>query len=348
MISFFKPTLKRKDMDSVLQTMVDEQIGPGEKGREFAGAFCEFTACKFGVPYRVYPDAIEAALKLLTPESTEENKKVIVQISPLAPLIYKKVIAKMGYKMVLSDVNPETGLLDPESVQKIQPDILVLYENSGTLPVFINQENIVEKYEFGNVRILEDVSQSIGSVCGEYKAGSWGNMVICSCEDNDLVSCAGGAILAANEGFSQLLRTHRPSVYKRMTDLNSALGYMQLMNLNENIERRREIYKLYQSGLLRTDNKHFGVNFTDFLNCAGDYPVLIKSRVEDVVKFANRKDIPVKETFASSICSEYEGRIIDELPYSAEFYYNCLSFPLYPFLRRDDIDLISKVVAHLP
>ena len=30
LIRFFKPTLRRKDMDAVLQTMVDEKIGPGE------------------------------------------------------------------------------------------------------------------------------------------------------------------------------------------------------------------------------------------------------------------------------------------------------------------------------
>ncbi len=350
MISFFKPTLKRKDMDSVLQTMVDEKIGPGEKGREFASLFCDYTNCRFATNYRIYPDAIETALKILASKiDSETGKEVRVLISPLAPLVYKKVIQKLGYTMVLGDVNLETGLIDVGCVQNLQPDILVLYENSGTLPVFFNSEtDTIEKYDYGNINILEDVSQSIGSSCSDIKAGAWGNLVICSCEDNDLISCAGGALLAAKDSFSTILRNHKPSAYKRMADLNSALGNMQLINLSENMDRRREIYKLYQNGLIRTDNKHFGINFPEFENCAGDYPVIIKSKIEDVVKFANRKDIPTKETFSQSICSEYEGKLLDEFPNSADFFFNCLSFPLYPFLKKEEIDLISKVIAHLP
>ena len=40
LIPFYKPTIRRKDMDAVLQTMVDERIGPGERAQEFLKQFC--------------------------------------------------------------------------------------------------------------------------------------------------------------------------------------------------------------------------------------------------------------------------------------------------------------------
>ena len=41
-IKFQKPALFRKDMDAVLQTMVDEKIGPGDRKKAFIKAFSSY------------------------------------------------------------------------------------------------------------------------------------------------------------------------------------------------------------------------------------------------------------------------------------------------------------------
>ena len=51
-IRYTKPTLIRKDMDAVLQTMVDEKIGPGEKRREFIKLFALYIDKKDGIAVR--------------------------------------------------------------------------------------------------------------------------------------------------------------------------------------------------------------------------------------------------------------------------------------------------------
>ena len=57
-IKFQKPALFRKDMDAVLQTMVDEKIGPGEKKKAFIKAFSSHTGKKDGAALRSFIDAL--------------------------------------------------------------------------------------------------------------------------------------------------------------------------------------------------------------------------------------------------------------------------------------------------
>ena len=46
LVRFYKPTLRRRDMDAVLQTMVDEKIGPGERRKQFLKLMAEYLNLK--------------------------------------------------------------------------------------------------------------------------------------------------------------------------------------------------------------------------------------------------------------------------------------------------------------
>ena len=62
LIKFYKPSLFRKDMDAVLQTMVDEKIGPGERKKQFVSSFCTLIGKKYGLALRTYNDMIAISL----------------------------------------------------------------------------------------------------------------------------------------------------------------------------------------------------------------------------------------------------------------------------------------------
>ena len=98
LIRFYKPALYRKDMDAVLQTMVDEKIGPGERKKEFLKAFAAYTGKKDGIALRSYLDAIIASLRAL---GLEEGDSVLVSV--LTPRIYLEAFRRTGVKPVLID-----------------------------------------------------------------------------------------------------------------------------------------------------------------------------------------------------------------------------------------------------
>lgn len=345
MIRFSKPTIKRRDMDSVLQTMVDEQIGPGDRCSAFTQSFAECVRCSSATSFRTYPDCIRTAFKIM---GVVKDTKVAV--SPLAPHLYLEILNELESNIVWVDVDRDNGLPDEISVQKAECEVLVLYENCSSLPLKYNKETAeVEKCDYGPVKILEDVSQSLGASYKDYvKAGDFGKVVVCAFEEDSIVSAGGGACLAVRNEMVYALRGNRPSAYQKLCDLNAALGNVQLTNQEENSNKRREIAKLYVQSLSKTRHKQFGLNLIDFENPSGNFAVFLDSKPTEVIKFAEKHEVPVLMTFADSSIKDFEGDSFESYPVSSAFFYRTVSFPLYPFLKSSEIDSINKVIAHLP
>lgn len=344
MIRFNKPTLKRKDMDNVLQTMVDEQIGSGEREKQFMSSFAALVGCNSAIGFRTYPDCIKAAL--LTAGATADS---VVAISPLAPSSYLDALKEIGCSVAYVDSSKENGLPSEESVSSANADILVLYENCGSLPLrYDEEEKTVVGCNYNGVTVIEDVSESVGSSLGDFKPGNWGNVVICSFEQDDVISAAGGAALAVKDLFVDTLKQMKPDDLVRMTDLCAALGIVQLENLEENRAKCREIYEMYGNGMKSGNHKLFGLNLLEFRKNAGSFAVFLDCKPDDIIQFALKKDVPVLKTFENSIAKNYEGDLFEICPVCASFFHRTVSFPIYPFLKAAEIDLISKIISHLP
>ncbi len=345
MIQFYKPTIKRRDMDSVLQTMVNEKIGPGERARAFVQLFCETVKASNAVAFRTYPDCLAEALKLMG-----AKEGTVVAVSPLSPSIYRSVIRSVGARMVMVDIDKECCCPDEGLVAQSGAEILLLYENCGTIPAKYNEQTtFVEKLEYSGVKVIEDISESIGShVKDETYAGSVGEIVVCAFEEDSVISSAGGAVLAVKGQYVKELRGRSPSKYLGMPDLNAALGMVQLSHMEENAERRRDILRGYQQSLAKTRHRQFGLNLLDFSSNACAFAVQLDSKPDESVKFAANHDVPVRMAFSDCLLKDFDGDPFQDTPVAASHFYRTVEFPLYPFLRHSEIDGISKVVAHLP
>ena len=345
MIRFKKPTLKRKDMDCVLQTMVDEEIGSGSRAGAFVQSFCEKTGSYIGTAFRSYPDSLKAGLKVL---GAEQGTKVA--LSALSPSVYLDVLSSLGCEPVIVDVEKENACPIEQQVFDSRAEILMLYEPEGSLPMKYNsQTTYAEKADYGDVRVLEDITTSIGGhVLEDAKAGDWGKAVVCSFEESDTVAAGGGAILAVRSTYASELRSNRPDYYHSMTDLNASLGTVQLENLEENSIKRRDMVKTYQQGLQRTEHRQFGLQLIDYESNGAYFSVFLNSKPDEIIEFAKKHDVPVLRTFEKSVCASYSKDPFEVFPVAAAFCFRTVSFPIYPFLKDADIDIIKKVLSHLP
>lgn len=332
-------------MDSVLQTMVDEKIGPGEKVQSFMQAYSNITRAVSASSYRTYPHCLAETLKMA---GAKEGSKVAV--SPLSPAIYKEVIEATGAQIVYVDIDNENGCPQEELVIKSEANILLLYENFGTLPMKYNdQTTYFEPCNYGSIKVVEDISESIGSYMGDDGyAGVLGQYVVCAFEEDSVVSSGGGAGVSAKSEVVSTLRANKPSKYEKMPDLNASLGFVQLENLEVNSSKRREIVKVYQTALAKTRHKQFGVSFLGFESNCNGFAVLLDSKPTETIQFAAKHDVPVKMAFEDCLIKEYEKDPFELFPVASSYYYRTVAFPVYPFLKTNEIDIISKVIAHLP
>lgn len=347
LIRFFKPTLRRKDMDAVLQTMVDEKIGPGERRRDFLKQFAQYVDLKDGITDRSYPSALATALKAV---GVKAGDKVIISV--LSPEIYRTVIESLGATMLLADVSPECGCLGAEAISRAFEaggSAILLHEPVCQVPTGL--DNIRDL----GLPIVEDITQSFGSRIDDgsgivRRGGTLGDVVVCAFEEDCIISTGGGAaVLSSSEERIETLRklAAPTSPYNDLPDMNAALGIIQLAGIDALLARRNELYKMFMQAVMKTENKVFGLRSVDFLSNGYVFPVVVNGRPDDCIAFANKYSVSCKRTFTKSVGIHYQERY-DLYPNAIAALNRGLSFPLYPFLQQKDTEALNKVLSHLP
>lgn len=340
-IEFHKPTLRRKDMQSVLQTMVDEKIGPGYRKKEFLDLFSSKLGMSGGIALRSYFDAIKSSLELV---GIKEGSCIVTSV--LSPQIYKIAARKLGVKLILADINKDNGCLSAsaalEAVGK-GAEAVLLHEPCCQIPYG-------EDYSDLNVPIIEDISESFGSSYEDTYAGNYGDLVICAFEQEHIVSCGGGAaILYKDIIYNELIKKIYKGIskYEEMPDLNASLGVIQLAEVDGYLLRRQEIFEMFKKALLKTNHKLFGISDLDFNPNAWIFPVVLDTKPDEVIAFAKKYHVLCKPLFNDVLGSDLKDKFA-LYPGATSALLRAIAFPVYPFLKSSDIDTLVKVISHLP
>lgn len=331
--------IRRKDMDSVLNCLVEDYVDIGAYLDKFLKTAKEELGFDHGIAFRSPCTALRYALDCFAlPEGAS------VALSALSPSYYAGVLKERKLNPLWLDVNPETGCVDKEPLEaaKGAARLMLLYEGAGILP------DPSEYLDFG-MPILEDVSESVGAFTGEVKAGSLGTLTLLGMEQGGLVTSGGGAILyAATRREGQVLKNAADSVPREliMTDLNAALGLSQLKMMGKAYERRRELAKLYAESLARS--KHSVLRFPgDGEGAYYGFPVVLPAAVKDVRAYARKKEVETALAFEDSCVAR--GLVPEgECPRAASLALRCLYFPLHPRIGKTAAQKVSKVLATLP
>ncbi|AEC01890.1 DegT/DnrJ/EryC1/StrS family aminotransferase [Parasphaerochaeta coccoides] len=344
LIRFSKPTLRRSDMTAVLQTMVDEKIGPGERKKEFVRLFSTLIdqSESRGMALRSYPDALSVALQTLG-----AGEGSIIATSVLSPGVYARVASMLGATLVLGDIDPTTGCISLAEATRLAGEgaqILLLHEPSGTLPFEAD-------YTTCGMKIVEDITESLGSKFEELIPGAQGDVIVCACEECNIVSTGGGAvcILAKKSKMTSFPDDILGSdlAFIEMPDMNAALGIVQIETFDLQVKRRMELYRQFKKSLMKTPHKVFGIKDIAFDANGHDFTVLLDSKPEDVAKFAAKYGISTLNPFDGCVGSAFTDRF-DIFPHGIPMILRGMSFPIYPFLKSDDIETLNRVISHLP
>lgn len=327
-IKYYKPTLRRQDMQGVLEAMADEAIGPGERKAVFEENICDLTGFNKAYALRTMALSLEMALSEM---NLPENARILV--SPLSPSVYGRVITSLGYELAFADTDKQSGIMNYTSgVEKC--DAIILYIPGASYPD--------ERFKEHKDRIIVDISKAVG-MKGFSSFAKYG---VCSFEANDVISCGGGAVfLSEDEIESEYYQD------EAMSDLNASLGCVQYKFFNEFANKRREIYQNYQNAVMRSSAKNtiFGSPDADLkteeIN-AFSFSLTMAGRVEEVMKLASKSKIEIVKTFEDSLAVKMNLKD-DSLTNSVFTAIRTVSFPLYYFLKSSETERVSKMLSHL-
>jgi len=336
----FRPTVKRKDMGSVLSCIVSDKIGPGEISRELVSRACQLLGHAGGVslgnPYLALSVALESLG--LAPQDP-------VILPALAPALWLRVLSDKGLVPLVADVEPESGSLDPQEVtrlvQKGAKAILVHHTLGVT--------NDVEALRVHGLPVFEDSSQGLGGKLGEQLCGSQADVCLVSLAPEDIITCGGGALVLAKskQAASALRRVVDGSpLYSPVADMNAALGISQIAALENFARVRREVAAVFSQSLLKSRHKGL-VSRLDTESVLSSFPVGLVDGMKEVRQYALKKNVDTAPAFADTIAAIDDG-LGAHCPNARSLVLRCLLFPLYPMLGKRDVETVCKVLATLP
>jgi dTDP-4-amino-4,6-dideoxygalactose transaminase len=346
-IEVYSPTIRRKEMDAVLTAMVEDKIGPGERSRLLIANAREQLRFDYCLSLRSPAIALFLALKAL---NLEDGQGVV--ISALSPRYYKQVIEDMRLIPLYGDVSPSFPCLSRETVEAVLearsgagnpggavPRCVVIHHTLGFVP------DLAALTELG-LPVIEDVSQSCGSAPVEGEGR--GTFTILGLEERDMFTSGGGALLyAMSRRDGAVLRNfgELPPEFC-LPDLNAALAAVQFREAAKNLERRNDIAQAYTQASLRTRHKRFIPREEgEYNNYA--FPLILETGLNDVAAYAKKKEITVESAFAGTLAGT--GAVDSGLcPESYSLSLRTVLFPLYPRLRSQEVERVSKLIGTLP
>ena len=339
-IPVFKPSIKRKEMDAVLTTMVSDSIGPGPESDRFASETSKYYGHAGGIAVRTPLEALRLALRGL--EIPEDSRVVI---SPLAPGWYGEVFADLSLVPVFADVDPDNGCVSLGSIgHRLDSKVkaIVVHYPLGLVP------DIAGITDLG-LPVIEDISQSLGANDGESLCGGFGRFTMVSTEADGIVTSGGGAVVTgkSKRDYGRLRSLIGEAADEiRMSDMNAVLGAVQLEHIERNLTARGEIAKLYQDAVMKTKHRML-VQRGDAENVHFSFPVLLEAGLKNVRQYASKKGGETLSAFENTVFQRYPDPEYP-CPQADSLALRCLLFPLYPMLGKRNTESVIKVLSTLP
>ena len=336
MIRFNVPTIGRKDLESVLYCMIEDDLLPGGRLKEYAAllrgrlGLSGVTVCNNCL------SPFEIALELVGTRREDE----VICASFSRPGILK-ALGRLGIIPVPVDVEEDSFLPSMDSVKKkISPKTRCLIISH----MFGIPHDLSAFKELG-LPVLEDLDGSLGSTVNGVPAGSFGDFVTTSFTDDSIITTGTGAMLGTSK--REMKTRVKDAVFQEqlMSDFNAALGISQLVKLDENIARRGEIGAYYDAAVSLGGPSFVDRDESKSL-CYSAYVVKTGTPFEECKRFFKRSGIPVRRGLEKPL-HQLLGLGIRDFEHTERLYQQVVALPIYPGLKKEEIEKVAKCIRSI-
>lgn len=280
-IPFSPPDISEKEVEEVAKVLMSGWITSGPKLAEFENKIEEYCQCNKAIALNSATAAMELILKVL---DIKEGDEIIT--TPYTYTATSSVAIHRGIKPIYVDVAKDSFFMDYDKMADAITDktrVIMPVDIGGVPADYDRIKEILKEKNREDIIILADSAHSFGAKYKGKRVGTQADFHSYSFHAvKNLTTAEGGALVFNNNNFAgkedlykecKITSLHgqtKDALSKtkigaweydiitdgfkcNMTDINAAIGLVQLSRYEEMIDRRRKIFEIYTDILGKED-----------------------------------------------------------------------------------------------
>jgi len=261
-LPFARPDIGEAEVEAVAAVLRSGWLATGPKVKAFEEAFAEAVGSRFAVGLTSGTAALHTAYTVLGLGPGDE-----VITTPMTFAATVNMIEALGAQPVFADIEPVTLNISAAAVEAgvTERTRAIVPVHFAGLPCDMKAIGAIAARH--DLRVVEDAAHALGASCPSGPVGSLSDLTIFSFHPaKNITTGEGGMVTTNNEEWAREARTFRfhgivrpsaealtplpydvprPGYKHNMTDVQAALGLVQLGRLAQMNRRRAELAELY-------------------------------------------------------------------------------------------------------
>lgn len=345
-IPLIRPAVGSEELEAVKRVFESGMLTQGEETLKFEKEFAEFLGMKYGIATTSCTTALHLALVCLGVKSGDE-----VITSDFTFPATANVVFHCGAEPVLCDIRLREFQIDPDLIEPLITKKTKVIVPVHQLGLTADMKPIMELAEKYGLYIMEDAAPALGSKRYGKFAGTFGDMGCFSFHPRKLLGIGeGGMIVTNNEelaNLAQSLKNHGRCVNDkwafdkagynyRMSDVQAAIGRVQLRKIPQIIENRRKLAAIYNDAFETDEEVYIPLVPSDSFHTYQSYILLVK-RMKNIMKYMRDRGIEVQvATSALSLLPHFFNVKKSLCPNSQFAWEHTLTLPLFEAITCDE------------
>jgi perosamine synthetase len=361
------PDIIEKDIEAVVGVMKTRFLSIGPKVVEFEKRMGSFAGTKYAVAVNSGTSALHLIIR-----GMGIGEGDVVVTTPFSFIASSNCILFERGRPLFVDIKEDTLNLDADKVEEKLESLnceelakvkaLLVVDAFGQPADWDRFRQIGKKY---NLKLIEDSAEALGAEYKGKRAGSLGEVGVFAFYPNKQISTGEGGILVTdNEELARVARSmrsqgrgesgewldHERLGYNfRMDELSSALGCSQMERIEEILDKRKAVARMYGEKLAEIEEVEVPFVSPDTTKMSWFvYVVRLKKEIDrnKVIKYLNEEGVQCKpyftpihlQTFYRKLFGYREG----DFPITEDVSSRTIALPFFTNLKEEQIDYVVE------
>lgn len=358
-IPLIKPYITQEIKDKVWEVLDSGFLTEGIVTREFEESVRKYIGCNYAIAVTSCTTGLEMALRTLGVRPGDE-----VIVPDYTYPATADIVAIIGAKIVIVDIDKETMLLDYDTLEAAitkKTKVIIPVSLFGNPLDYDRLHKLKEKY---GIYILEDAACALGAEFKGLKVGNLADITVFSFHPRKFITTGeGGIVTTQNSQWAEWMNSYkhfgidahgdrrttnfaRIGTNFKLSNVLAAIGLIQMQNIEELLCRRLALAEQYIS--LLEDKPEIGMPRTtpQGKHSRQSFCIFIENR-DKVMAEMRELGIEVQiGTYSLHMHSAFSPHFncwrSDNLENSIYAFHHCLTLPLYHDMTLED----QQIVVH--